>query len=89
METIRTECRDCGGTGLYSGMCEGRGEAVICLACQGTGCKEIRYKPYTGRKGKRGILTVRQSAGRFIGMDVGGCGEVMTYSEFQSKIPQA
>ena len=88
METIRTECGDCGGTGLYSGMCEGNGEAVICLGCQGTGCKEVRYKPYSGRKGKRGIRTVRQSSGRML-FRCGGTGEIMTYSEFQSKIPQA
>lgn len=48
--TIKSHCIACGGTGLYSGMCEGKEEAVICLDCEGTGCYFIYYKPYTGRK---------------------------------------
>ncbi|GAH55007.1 unnamed protein product, partial [marine sediment metagenome] len=31
------ECNDCKGTGLYTGMAEGDGFAVVCHACNGTG----------------------------------------------------
>jgi hypothetical protein len=89
MKTIKTECSDCGGTGLYSGFCEGEGHAVVCLACGGSGCRKIHYKPYTGRKRKRGIVSIRWSQGRFIMTGVGGEGDSMTYREFQKQVPQA
>lgn len=78
MEMVRAECSSCSGTGLYSGMFERENEAVICLSCQGTGCREIHYKLYTGRRGKRGIVAVRHSRGSCIATGVGGAGESMT-----------
>lgn len=89
MKVIKAECRDCRGTGLYQGMCEGDGEAVVCLACNGSGCGEIRYTPYTGRKRKNNVRFVRVSAGRFLVSGVGGRGDSMTYQEFLSKFPEA
>jgi hypothetical protein len=83
METIKSECESCGGTGLYSGMCEAKGTAVVCISCDGTGCYEIRYKPFERRKGKRGIKTVSRSRGRFIAGPIGSDGDTMTYAEFQ------
>lgn len=86
METVKTECNDCGGTGLYSGFVEPEGTAVICLGCQGTGCKEIRFTPFTRRKGRRGIHTVRRSRGSFVGTGVGPVGGSISYKEFRNMI---
>jgi hypothetical protein len=63
---VEYECDDCNGTGVYSGMCEGDGHAVVCLGCSGSGKAEFTYKPFTGRKKAKGIRTVSLSNGRFI-----------------------
>lgn len=89
MKVVKAECQDCRGTGLYSGMCEGDGEAVVCLGCNGSGCQEIHYTPYSGRKRKNKIKFVRVSGGRFIVTGVGGQGDSMTYQEFLKKFPEA
>lgn len=88
MKILRIECDACGGTGLYSGMCEAAGQAVVCLDCSGTGCKNISYEPYTGRKRKRGVKGIRFSRGRLIVSGVGGTGKPMTYAEFEATIPE-
>lgn len=89
MKTIKTECPSCSATGLYEGMCESDGSAVICLSCNGTGCKEITYRPYTGRKKRRSITSIKRSRGTFVGTGVGGTGPAMTYDEFERNIPEA
>lgn len=83
METVKTECSSCGGTGLYSGFAEPEGTAVICVTCNGTGCQEIRFKPFDRRKGRRGIKTVKRSRGTFVGTGVGPTGGSVTYKEFE------
>lgn len=83
MATVKAECSTCSGTGLYSGMCEKKGTAVICIECKGTGCYEFYFKPFIKRKGRRGIETVSQSRGSFIGTGVGSVGKAITYKEFQ------
>lgn len=80
--TVKAECSSCSGTGLYSGICEGPGVAVICLTCNGTGCEEIMYKPFVGRTGRRDIKIVRLSRGRFIATGVGPTGESISYKDF-------
>lgn len=88
METVKAECSSCGGTGLYSGFAEPKGTAVICVTCDGTGCQEIRFKPFERRKGKRGIHTIKRSRGTFVGTGVGPTGRIVTYKEFQEgKMP--
>lgn len=84
---VKAACSSCSATGLYSGMCEGPGKAVICLTCGGTGCEEIEYKPYEGRKRKRGIQIIQRSQGRFILGPIGGDGKSMTYAQFEAAIP--
>lgn len=37
---IKINCNQCGATGCYSGLCEGKGIAVICTYCKGTGYHE-------------------------------------------------
>jgi len=84
---IVQECPACGGTGLYSGMCEGPGKAVICVDCEGTGAYEFTYTEYTGRHTKRGIKEIRKSRGRTL-FSCGGEEESMTYKEFKKAIPE-
>jgi len=60
------ECRSCGGTGLYQGMSERNGAAVVCYSCKGTGKERYRmsYTLFTERKIKDGVRRVfKNSAG--------------------------
>lgn len=45
-------CRACGGTGLYRGMGEREGAAVVCHYCKGSGCLQYvhEYEPFRKRK---------------------------------------
>lgn len=56
--TIRTVCGDCGGTGLYVGMGERDGAAVVCWKCSGTGCAEIKYTPFQVRASRDDVRRV-------------------------------
>lgn len=49
---IEEECPPCKGTGVYIGMAERDGAAVVCYKCKGTGFHEydITYKKFEGRK---------------------------------------
>ena len=88
MRSVEVQCRDCHGTGLYSGFCEGSGVAVVCLVCGGTGCETIPYTPFTERKPKKGIKTVRRSGGTFLATGVGPTGKPISYKEFaKGKMP--
>ena len=83
---VKAQCCSCNGTGLYCGFCEPKGVAVVCCTCAGTGCETIRYTPFTKRRDKRGVKTVRVSRGTFIVTGVGPCGSSVTYAEFQKGI---
>ena len=54
------QCRDCHGTGLYKGLAERDGAAVVCHSCKGTGCYHFvhTYEEFTGRKPSTGIKRV-------------------------------
>lgn len=80
---IKTECRECRGTGLYHGVAEPEGVAVICVCCRGTGCAVIEYTPFVERKQRDDIQTVRLSRARFIGL-CSSMGDSVTYDEFMS-----
>ena len=81
-EEVKAECTACGATGVYQGFAEGRDEAVVCLECEGTGCKIIRYTPFTNRRRRKGVKVVRNSRGTFIATGVGGAGRAVTYKDF-------
>lgn len=72
-------CEACKGTGLYRGMREGPGEAVICVRCHGSGkqTKEL----FDGRKIRGDVKVVRLSGG--VCMFAGSPGkQTVTYEEF-------
>lgn len=88
MATMKTECEACNGTGIYRGFAEPQGVGVVCLQCNGTGCEEIRYKPFKMRKTRRDVKTVRRSRGTFLATGVGPAGREVTYQEFlNGKMP--
>jgi hypothetical protein len=55
---VECECSRCDGTGLYQGMCEKDGAAVVCHYCAGSGKSSIQYTPFTGRKESKNINRV-------------------------------
>ena len=86
--TVKAECSSCSGTGLYRGMAEKVGTAVVCLNCDGTGCREILYEPFVSRKSRDDVTMVYRSRGSFIATGVGPGGVGISYREFQSgKLP--
>lgn len=54
------ECKNCNGAGLYQGMAERDGAAVVCHTCEGTGCKHVKieYESFTSRKEPDGVKRV-------------------------------
>ena len=74
-------CSACGGTGLYVGMGERDGAAVVCHSCKGTGCvhERITYEPFTARKDRANVHRVFQSNP---GICVGGDGRSLKLSDF-------
>ena len=87
MESVLAECSKCFGTGLYQGMGEREGVAVVCHQCLGTGSFTIEWEPFTGRKPMPGIervfetnpgVTLGNSPGYLL-EDLGG----LSYAEWQ------
>lgn len=89
MPTIKHECDACSGTGLYRGFCEGDGQAVVCVRCEGRGWVNYTYKLFAGRKKRRGVREIRYSRGSSIATGFGGQGEPMSYAQFEQRIPDA
>lgn len=45
------KCKPCKGTGLYVGLAENDGAAVVCYICKGTACHHVKYE-YDDFEGK-------------------------------------
>ena len=58
------QCKSCKGTGLYVGVCERDGIAVVCHTCKGTGKQHVRfeYEEFAGRIPRSKIKRVLQTA---------------------------
>lgn len=56
-------CKSCNSTGLYVGMGEHDGAAVVCLTCKGSGKHHVRieYDDYNGRQHREGVKRVYQA----------------------------
>ena len=61
------ECGACKGTGLYVGMAERDGAAVICTRCDGTGrvVHQASYPKFKGRKKRDDVRRVYHTAGGY------------------------
>jgi len=96
---IVIECNSCDGTGLYKGMAERDECAVVCVTCQGKGSVNYSYRPFNGRKDRKGIKRVFSKScgyvhsaknaetitGNVINFEKGGC----TYEEWKNgEIPK-
>ena len=59
---IDEKCKACKGTGLYVGLGESDGAAVVCNICKGTGCHYLRieYEDFTSRVRVKNIERVYQ-----------------------------
>jgi hypothetical protein len=85
---VLAQCEACNGTGIYHGFAEPKGVGVVCLGCKGTGGVKLEYVPWTHRKLRRDIKTVRCSRGTFIVTGVGPIGGTVTYQQFlDGKMP--
>ena len=47
---VKVNCKSCGATGLYIGLAERDGAAVICTNCRGTGYQTIEEELFSERK---------------------------------------
>ena len=56
-------CGSCKATGLYIGMAEREGAAVVCHSCKGTGhiIAVLEWEDFEGRKSRHGIKRVFQT----------------------------
>jgi hypothetical protein len=92
---LSVECPSCSGTGLYQGLAEGYGIAVVCHRCQGTGEYKYSYSynDFTGRKKLDNVERVFKKGTQYkIGLGVvdfgGEVGEIdmdkegVSYQEF-------
>jgi len=57
---LSIQCKSCGGTGVYVGMAEHEGAAVVCTTCNGTGeqAYKFEYTPFAGRQVRGGVERV-------------------------------
>ena len=57
---VDAACSDCAQTGLYKGMGEGQGIAVVCSRCKGTGKAHLKlqWEDFTGRKERQDVSRV-------------------------------
>jgi len=79
---VKAKCEDCEGTGLYIGMGEMDGYAVVCRSCKGTGCAEIviKYKDFEGKKDRQGVHTVLEcNPGIGVGLGVDDDGNAFDF----------
>lgn len=60
---MKAECNSCQGTGLYVGMGERDGAAVVCATCKGTGERTItiKYRDFKGRQKREGVRRIYES----------------------------
>lgn len=86
---IEYACKACEATGLYVGMAEKDGAAIVCNVCKGTGkaVHKFEYEDFSGLKGRNDVKQVFETnPGIFIGegkaqfklSDFGG----MSYAEW-------
>lgn len=56
--TVKAECGDCGGTGIYVNPLCHDGAGMECRRCKGEGFVEISYTPFTARKKRTDVTRV-------------------------------
>lgn len=57
---VEVTCKDCGGTGVYSGFGEPKGVANVCWSCKGKGGRLQKFRLFNGvRKVNKDVKFVR------------------------------
>lgn len=56
--SIVVECSSCAGSGLYQGIAESDGFAVICHRCGGSGAEVLAGNQFKGRRVRSDIIRV-------------------------------
>lgn len=79
---VKAECTACAGSGVYRGFAEPHGVGVVCLHCEGSGCREISYAPFIERRRRNDVSTVRRSRGTFLATGTGPTGNGISYADF-------
>ena len=77
------ECKDCQGTGLYVGIAERAGAAVVCRTCRGKGVQHMQFEYYefAGRRRREDVTQVyASSCGIVLAPDVVAGG--ISYAQF-------
>jgi hypothetical protein len=64
----KVPCDRCDGTGLYIGMAEKDGAAVVCYNCDGKGYTDIKekFEPFVNRKNRKDVNRVYDTAGGYV-----------------------
>lgn len=57
-DKVKIQCDDCGGTGLYIGLAERDGNAVVCNNCRGRGYIMSSAIPFTSKKHRHDVKRV-------------------------------
>ena len=63
---LKMECPDCHGSGIYVGMAEKNGCAVVCSTCKGHGFYFITHRTFTERKIRQDIKRVFKTSCGFV-----------------------
>ena len=88
---LDTACKECKATGLYVGMAERDGMAVVCYKCNGSGCHRlvVEYDDFKTRKKRANVTRVlKVNPGIMVGkntecgLDLDSFGG-MSYEEWQ------
>ncbi len=82
---VKEVCQECDGTGLYQGMAEHDGFAVVCNNCGGTGCHHLIhiYEEFEKKRIKEGVKQVIQNnCGICVGIEKTKETGQLTYDSF-------
>lgn len=83
-QRVAIECKQCDGTGLYVGMAERDGAAVVCYRCKGTGKDHIEFVPFVSRlEPKKPVKRVHVSRGYVLSPNHADCDGGVPYDQWK------
>lgn len=86
--TVAIECKSCKGTGLYVGLAERDGTAVVCHTCHGTGETKTTYRPFVERQpAPKGVQRVHLAMGYVLSTKEPRCSGGVPVQEWAPGVP--